>query len=54
MSSEDYSYVEQDTNDSTNQGGLPTYDDLAAQNGPNSRSVLCVEFIEIVDLRIHR
>ncbi|GAW04436.1 hypothetical protein LENED_006225 [Lentinula edodes] len=37
MSSEDYSYVEQDTNDSTNQGGLPTYDDLAAQNGPNSR-----------------
>ncbi|KAJ3854924.1 hypothetical protein EV368DRAFT_35778 [Lentinula lateritia] len=37
MSSEDYSYVEQDTDDSTNQGGLPTYDDLAAQNGPNSR-----------------
>ncbi|KAJ3719387.1 hypothetical protein C8R42DRAFT_673692 [Lentinula raphanica] len=38
MSSEEYSsYIEQDIRDSTNGDGLPTYDDLAAQNGPNSR-----------------
>ncbi|KAJ3998024.1 hypothetical protein F5050DRAFT_1806306 [Lentinula boryana] len=38
MSSEDYSYAEQDISDPTNnEDGLPTYDDLAAQNGPNSR-----------------
>ncbi|KAJ4478996.1 hypothetical protein J3R30DRAFT_3682343 [Lentinula aciculospora] len=37
MSSEDYTYVEQDTGDSTNEDGLPTYDDLIVQHGPNSR-----------------
>ncbi|KIK53283.1 hypothetical protein GYMLUDRAFT_179163 [Collybiopsis luxurians FD-317 M1] len=37
MSSEDYPHIEQDTGDPTNTDGLPTYEDLAAQNGPNSR-----------------
>lgn len=40
MSSEPYTYIEQDhiaPNDATDD--LPTYDDLAAQNGPNSRRV---------------
>ncbi|KAF5393039.1 hypothetical protein D9757_001129 [Collybiopsis confluens] len=38
MSSTDYSsYIEQDSGDPTSADGLPTYKDLAAQNGPNSR-----------------
>lgn len=37
LSAEEYPHLEQDTDDPTNEGGLPTYDDLAAQNGPNSR-----------------
>ncbi|THU91878.1 hypothetical protein K435DRAFT_758637 [Dendrothele bispora CBS 962.96] len=35
--SDDYRYVEQDPSGPANGGELPTYDDLIAQNGPNSR-----------------
>jgi len=35
--SEKYAYVEQDSNNPPNGNELPTYDDLANQNGPNSR-----------------
>ncbi|TFK28919.1 hypothetical protein FA15DRAFT_691415 [Coprinopsis marcescibilis] len=37
MSSEAYSHVEQDPSAPTDGDELPSYDDLAAQNGPNSR-----------------
>jgi len=37
MSAEQFAYIEQDTLSSPNGNELPTYDDLAAQNGPNSR-----------------
>lgn len=39
MASQEYSFVEQDHNVLTDGDELPTYDDLAAQSGPNSRSV---------------
>jgi hypothetical protein len=39
MSAEQY-YVEQDRAPGED-GDLPTYDDLAAQNGPNSRYAMC-------------
>ena len=35
--SEQYGYVEQDSDNPSNGNELPTYDDLANQNGPNSR-----------------
>ena len=40
MDTSEYNHLEQDN--STQDGGdeLPTYDDLAAQNGPNSRYVI--------------
>lgn len=34
----DPTYIEQDHPSSEERNELPTYDDLAAQNGPNSRS----------------
>ncbi|RDB20203.1 hypothetical protein Hypma_012918 [Hypsizygus marmoreus] len=37
MSSEQYSHIEQDHDAPNGTDELPTYDDLAAQNGPNSR-----------------
>ncbi|KAF9559666.1 hypothetical protein CPC08DRAFT_750836 [Agrocybe pediades] len=37
MSAEQYTHIEQDTLAAPNGNELPTYDDLAAQNGPNSR-----------------
>jgi len=37
MSANQYGYVEQDSGDPPNGNELPTYDDLATQNGPNSR-----------------
>jgi len=40
MSSDDYRYVEQDPSGPADGGELPTYDDLIAQNGPNSRYVI--------------
>ncbi|GLB34184.1 hypothetical protein LshimejAT787_0110680 [Lyophyllum shimeji] len=37
MSSSEYLDIEQDSSAPNGQDGLPTYDDLAAQHGPNSR-----------------
>lgn len=37
MSTEQLTYIEQDSGIPDGQDDLPTYDDLAAQNGPNSR-----------------
>lgn len=37
MSAGHYAYVEQDQDLPTGGNELPTYDDLAVQNGPNSR-----------------
>lgn len=34
----DFTYIEQDHPSPDEGNELPTYDDLAAQNGPNSRS----------------
>lgn len=42
MSSEPYAQIEQDNASPSGDDGLPTYDDLAAQNGPNSRLVYIV------------
>jgi len=39
MSSEQFSHVEQDHSIPKGGDELPTYDDLAAQSGPNSRPV---------------
>ena len=38
-SSEPYLNIEQDSVHITDDDGLPTYDDIAAQQGPNSRCV---------------
>lgn len=50
MDTSEYNHLEQDN--STQDGGdeLPTYDDLAAQNGPNSRYVI-VKALGLPDLR---
>lgn len=37
MSDKDYAYAEQDSSHPPSGNELPTYDDLANQNGPNSR-----------------
>lgn len=37
MSAEQLTYIEQDPGVPDGEDDLPTYDDLAAQNGPNSR-----------------
>jgi hypothetical protein len=37
MSAEQYNHIEQDPHGLPNGNELPTYDDLAEQNGPNSR-----------------
>lgn len=40
MNPDQYAHVEQDYSAPADGGELPTYEDLTAQNGPNSRFVL--------------
>jgi hypothetical protein len=47
MSAERYAYVEQDQDQPAGGNELPTYDDLATQNGPNSRQVSAYRSINL-------
>jgi hypothetical protein len=44
MMSAKFAYVEQDHDHPSGGNELPTYDDLASQNGPNSRYVAELRF----------